>query len=126
MSQCLVRNIEIAKFVGKAGQLQQESSSHGIAGGGGIVLQVPGSGDQGFMVVAGVVECTVRICKVLEHRFCQLLGRHKPARVKGGLVKFQQALDEVAVALQIAVELGLAGSFAGYFQDTLRTAFPCP
>jgi len=49
------------------------------------------------------------------------LGRHEPTGLERGLVQLQQALDEVAVVFQVAVELGLALSFG-----TLRTGFPRP
>ena len=53
----------------------------------GIVLQVAGTGNEGFVVVACVEEHSVRICTVLDHGPGQFLGRHKPSRIKAGLVQ---------------------------------------
>jgi hypothetical protein len=39
----------------------------------------------------------------------QFLGRQEPPRLEGGLVLLQQALDQVGIVLQMAVELDLAG-----------------
>jgi hypothetical protein len=74
-----------------------------------------GPGNEGFVVVARIDRaCRSESCKVLQiMRFsANSLGCHEPARVKGGLIQLQQALDEVGVVLQVAVELGLACSFA--------------
>ena len=45
------------------------------------------------MVVARIVQCTIRTHEVLKHRLCQFLGRDEPARLKGGLVQLQKAID---------------------------------
>jgi hypothetical protein len=82
-------------------------------------VQVAGASDQGLVIVACIEKASLRSLKVSDHRLRQLLGCHEPFALKGGLVRLQQALDEVGVILQVAVELGFAPSFS-----ILRTSFP--
>jgi hypothetical protein len=71
-------------------------------------VQVPGTGDQRFVVVARVEEASSRCLEVREHCLGQLLSSDKPLGIKGSLVKLQQAVDQVGIVLQVVATLGLA------------------
>jgi hypothetical protein len=69
------------------------------------------SRDQRFVVVAGIVERTLRTCKVLEHRLGQLLRRNEPLRLERGLVQLQEPGERTrtVIASQSPRSLGKGG-----------------
>ncbi len=101
----MLRPVERPPIAGERDESQERCDGHRIAGRGRIVVRILAAGDELLVVLAGVKESAVlRVPKLIEHHFDELLGGCDPARLEGRLVQIDQRFDQVGVILQVAIQ----------------------
>ena len=93
----------ISALPGEGSQPQEDEGSHGVSGGGRVVLHVLRPGDQPLMVQCGIEEPAVRIGKTIQDLIGQPARRHEPALLVPGFVQGEEPVCEQRVVLEHAL-----------------------
>ena len=106
---------------GQHGQPQQDVGGDGVARGRGVIEHVLGPRNECFVVGRGVEEAAVfGVRETFENDVGKLDGSIEPARVEGRLVQRNQAVGDVGVVLEVAVQVGGVARLPGAEQRAVQ------
>src|SRR5207249_10465392 len=100
--------VAVPSLAGESSQFQEDRRGHRVARGDRVVLEALGSGDELLVVVRGVEEPALRVREMEQDLLGEVAGGREPAWVEGRLVEREEALGDVRVVLEVAIEGGAA------------------